>query len=288
MLWSSGSLACPAVSPSTLAGGGRSRGRTDGPSGPLLTPSPHAPPKRGGVPPSEVQPRSDDPFTCGRHRLLLAEKTRAAPLGLRTCPLVLDAASPTEAGSASRRPKPACRATRRPRHPGVVPATPPERGASRAPSGLGAELAAAGAPRRPRRGRYPRTSVPHESQAAGARAADHPPPPVARSRRVIAGRTSARSPAPRTRPWPAPPLHRPHRVASTPGGPPVARPPPSAPACHGRSPVPSSWFLTTSTVFSARRLAGLLHPAADPGVHPVSPRVPSSSFASTSGLAGSP
>jgi hypothetical protein len=36
------------------------------------------------------------------------------------------------------------------------------------------------------------------------------------------------------------------------------------PACH----VPSSWFLTTSTACSTRPAAGLLHPAADPGVHP--------------------
>jgi hypothetical protein len=40
--------------------------------------------------------------------------------------------------------------------------------------------------------------------------------------------------------------------------------------CHPRSPVPSSWFLTTSTASSALRVAGLLHPAADPGVHRVS------------------
>lgn len=42
--------------------------------------------------------------------------------------------------------------------------------------------------------------------------------------------------------------------------------------CHPRSPVPSSWFLTTSTASSAPRVAGLLHPAADPGVHRVSAR----------------
>jgi hypothetical protein len=34
--------------------------------------------------------------------------------------------------------------------------------------------------------------------------------------------------------------------------------------------VPSVWFLTTSTGSSARRSAGLLHPAADPGVRRVS------------------
>jgi hypothetical protein len=39
-----------------------------------------------------------------------------------------------------------------------------------------------------------------------------------------------------------------------------------------RSPGPPSWFLTTSTVFSARRLTGLLHPAAGPGVRRVSDR----------------
>jgi hypothetical protein len=39
-------------------------------------------------------------------------------------------------------------------------------------------------------------------------------------------------------------------------------------------PVPSSRFLTALTVYSVSILAGLLHPAADPGVH----RVPASSF----------
>jgi hypothetical protein len=44
----------------------------------------------------------------------------------------------------------------------------------------------------------------------------------------------------------------------------------SASKFHLRSLVPSSWFLTTSTVSSAAAVAGLLHPAADPGVHRVS------------------
>jgi len=43
---------------------------------------------------------------------------------------------------------------------------------------------------------------------------------------------------------------------------------------HPRSPVPSSWFLTTSMVSSASSVAGLLHPAADPGVRRVSVPVP--------------
>lgn len=65
-----------------------------------------------------------------------------------------------------------------------------------------------------------------------------------------------------------PPLHRHHRRASTPGD-----------RSHLRSwsdqlpdPVPSAWFLTTSTASSARRLAGLLRPAAGPGVRRVSDR----------------
>jgi hypothetical protein len=65
-----------------------------------------------------------------------------------------------------------------------------------------------------------------------------------------------------------PPLHRHHRRASTPGD-----------RSHRRfgsdqlpNPVPSSWFLATSTVSSARRLAGLLRPAAGPGVRRVSDR----------------
>jgi hypothetical protein len=39
---------------------------------------------------------------------------------------------------------------------------------------------------------------------------------------------------------------------------------------HPASLVPPSWFRTTSTVSSARRTAGLLHPAASPGVRRVS------------------
>jgi len=39
--------------------------------------------------------------------------------------------------------------------------------------------------------------------------------------------------------------------------------------------VPPSWFRTTSTVSSAETVAGLLHPAADPGVRRVSPRTAS-------------
>jgi len=44
----------------------------------------------------------------------------------------------------------------------------------------------------------------------------------------------------------------------------------SAPGCQSGSPVPTPWYLTTSPAFSAQRLAGLLHPAADPGVCHVS------------------
>lgn len=40
----------------------------------------------------------------------------------------------------------------------------------------------------------------------------------------------------------------------------------SAPGSHPRSHVPSSWFHTTSTASSASQSAGLLHPAAGPGV----------------------
>jgi len=66
-----------------------------------------------------------------------------------------------------------------------------------------------------------------------------------------------------------PPLHRHIHRASTPGAPgcPGA---PSGRRHHPSSLVPSSWFHTTSTAFSARRLAGLLHPAAGPGVRRVS------------------
>jgi len=44
----------------------------------------------------------------------------------------------------------------------------------------------------------------------------------------------------------------------------------SASGSHPRSHVPSSWFHTTSTAFSASQSAGLLHPAAGPGVRGVS------------------
>jgi len=64
------------------------------------------------------------------------------------------------------------------------------------------------------------------------------------------------------------PLHRHAVAASTPAlDPKVARfgfeVPPS-------KLVPSSWFCTTSTASSAAAVAGLLHPAADPGIHRVS------------------
>jgi len=45
---------------------------------------------------------------------------------------------------------------------------------------------------------------------------------------------------------------------------------PSAQRCHAPGPVPPSWFLATSTVFSAHRVAGLLRPAANHGVRRVS------------------
>lgn len=48
----------------------------------------------------------------------------------------------------------------------------------------------------------------------------------------------------------------------------------SAPGSHPRSPVPSSWFGTTSTASSASQFAGLLHPAAGPGVRGVSASAP--------------
>jgi len=44
----------------------------------------------------------------------------------------------------------------------------------------------------------------------------------------------------------------------------------SAPGSHPRSHVPSMWFCTTSTASSASQSAGLLHPAAGPGVSGVS------------------
>lgn len=47
-------------------------------------------------------------------------------------------------------------------------------------------------------------------------------------------------------------------------------PSPSASGCQSGSPVPTTWFLTTSPGFSAQRRAGLLHPAADHGVRHVS------------------
>jgi hypothetical protein len=46
--------------------------------------------------------------------------------------------------------------------------------------------------------------------------------------------------------------------------------PPSAQRYHPPGHVPPAWFLTTSAVFSAHKVAGLLHPAASHGVRPVS------------------
>ena len=84
------------------------------------------------------------------------------------------------------------------------------------------------------------------------------------------GRTSARF-APDT--WP----HRPSVGFAPSCEGPSARPLPAMgkPITFGLrmpsgSPVPTSWFLTTSPGFSAQRRAGLLHPAADPGVRRVS------------------
>ena len=67
---------------------------------------------------------------------------------------------------------------------------------------------------------------------------------------------------------PLSPLHRHPREASTPAQ--TASPRFGPGGTTLRSPVPPSWFRTTSTVSSASRFAGLLHPAADPGVHRVS------------------
>lgn len=62
------------------------------------------------------------------------------------------------------------------------------------------------------------------------------------------------------------PLHRHDRRASTPAQQAALR------SGGGQPPdrVPPSWFRTTLAACSARRLAGLLHPAADHGVHRVS------------------
>lgn len=71
------------------------------------------------------------------------------------------------------------------------------------------------------------------------------------------------------------PLHQHQRCASTPSG----RSSQASPTTFGsRLPplelVPSLLFLPASTVYSARRLAGLLRPAADHGVHYVSGFLP--------------
>ena len=63
------------------------------------------------------------------------------------------------------------------------------------------------------------------------------------------------------------PLHRHLDPASTPA--PTRGSSLRPRGCHPRSLVPSSWFLTTSTASSAVSSAGLLHPAANPGVHRV-------------------
>jgi len=75
-------------------------------------------------------------------------------------------------------------------------------------------------------------------------------------------------PSPLHRPSLAGRLSRGHRARLLPDGKQASHP--SAPGCQSRSHVPSSWFCTTSTAFSARRLEGLLHPSADHGVRLVS------------------
>jgi hypothetical protein len=63
-----------------------------------------------------------------------------------------------------------------------------------------------------------------------------------------------------------PPLHRHLHRASTPAR---WQPRFGQTATSHPDPVPPSWFCTTWTASSARWAAGLLHPAADPGVHRV-------------------
>jgi len=75
-------------------------------------------------------------------------------------------------------------------------------------------------------------------------------------------------PSPLHRPSLAGRLSRGHRARPLPDGKQASHP--SAPRCQSRSHVPSSWFCTTSTAYSARRLKGLLHPSADHGVRLVS------------------
>jgi len=76
------------------------------------------------------------------------------------------------------------------------------------------------------------------------------------------------SPSPLHRPSLAGRLSRGHRARQLPDGKQASHP--SAPGCQSRSHVPPSWFRTTSTACSARRLEGLLHPSADHGVRLVS------------------
>jgi hypothetical protein len=82
---------------------------------------------------------------------------------------------------------------------------------------------------------------------------------------------------------------RPHGPARVPGDAPVAPPPTCSRSVHSRddgpsslrprgfhprSPVPPLWFRTTSAASSASGVAGLLHPAAGPGVRRVSASSP--------------
>jgi hypothetical protein len=66
------------------------------------------------------------------------------------------------------------------------------------------------------------------------------------------------------------PLHRHIQRASTPSRSGLPRFSLRADGTTRPAPVPSSWFRTTSTAFSARRTVGLLHPTAGPGVRRVS------------------
>jgi hypothetical protein len=251
-------LACPAGSPSTLVGVDRSRSRTDGPSGPPHVLDPLSGATLRGRAPGRY------PSTHGHGVASLA--------GVRRPPLV--DFKPSSLPDQLVRGKPR---SSRPRRVHEPPSP-----AGRLPNARSArtDIGVAEAPhRRPWGSMVPKT--PGHPARQGRQSALHrrtPPrlpasedPWWCTSRAVTRafGSTFARSAPPSTS------LTRVHSRKFA-GEPDIL---PSAHASHGMSPVPSSWFLTTATAFSACQLAGLLHPATDPGVRPVSPLYPSSPFA---------
>jgi len=255
-------LACPAGSPSTLVGVDRSRSRTDGPSGPPHVLDPLSGATLRGRAPGRY------PSTHGHGVASLA--------GVRRPPLV--DFEPSSLPDHPSRGFPRQGRPRRVHEPPLPVGRLPNARSARTVVGV------AEAPHRHPWGSMVPNSPGHPARQGRQSALFRNTPPRLPALEDPCGCTSCAVTRTfgSTQARSAPPSTSSRRVHSreSAGEPDIL---PSASASHGRSPVPSSWFLTTPTAFSARRLAGLLHPAADPGVRPVSPLRPSSPFAGAVG-----